>query len=154
MIQNALIFLNIYVRRPMPDLRNIWSWVSSGDQLTQSRCIEIGGFHDRSNSKVDTATLWTSTAIQYTHTTLGKIVDVQNHCKSTESADANSLKAQSHSTRSRCKLLRLAEIHNIVRVAASWSTHNYYNDGLARYLPVINNLLAITYQCCCDLERS
>ncbi len=40
------------------------------------------------------------------------------------------LNALSHSTRPRCKLLRLAEIHNIVQVAASWRTHNYnYNDG-------------------------
>ncbi len=31
---------------------------------------------------------------------------------------------------------------------------HYYNDGLARYLPVINDLLAITYQCYCDLDRS
>ncbi len=45
--------------------------------------------------------------------------------------EAVSLKAPSHSTQPRCKLLRLAEIHNIVRVAASWRTHNYYNDGLA-----------------------
>ncbi len=29
------------------------------------------------------------------------------------------VKAPSHSTRHRCKLLRLAEIHNIVRLAAS-----------------------------------
>ncbi len=64
------------------------------------------------------------------------------------------LKAQSHSIRPRCKLLRLAEIHNIVRVAASRRTHSYNNDGLTRYLPVINVPLAITYQCCCELERS
>ncbi len=63
------------------------------------------------------------------------------------------LQAPSHSTRPRCKLLRLAEIHNImVRAEGLTMEMNYYNDGLASYLMVINNLLAITYQCYCDLE--
>ncbi len=69
------------------------------------------------------------------------------------------IKGPSHSTRPLSKLLRLAEIHNIVWVAASWRAHNgkciiITMDLLDELFPVINDLLAITYQCCRDLERS
>ena len=48
------------------------------------------------------------------------------------------LKAQSHSTQPRCKLLRLTEIHNIVRVAASWRAHNGKCMIITMDLRVIN----------------
>ncbi len=62
------------------------------------------------------------------------------------------------SSRPRCKLLRFAKIYNIscelLRAEGLSMEIHYYNDELANYLRVINDLLAITYQCCCDLEWS
>ncbi len=53
-----------------------------------------------------------------------------------------------------CDLVKSTISCELLRVEELTMEMQYYNDGLASYLLVINYFLAITYQCCCDLERS
>ncbi len=53
-----------------------------------------------------------------------------------------------------CDLLKSTKSGELLRAEGLTMEMDYYNDGLASYLLVINDFLAITYRCCCDLERS
>ncbi len=69
-----------------------------------------------------------------------------------------SVKAPSHivpdPVASYCDLLKFTISCELLRAEGLTMEMNYYNDGLVSYLLVLSDLLAITYQCCCDLERS
>ncbi len=52
-----------------------------------------------------------------------------------------------------CDLLKSTISCEFLRPEGFAMGMHYYNDGLASSLWVINDLLAITYKCCCDLER-